>query len=125
MLDEAIKLAAEIAKHAYAPYSKFPVGCVIIDQTNEMHVGCNVENASYGLTMCAERNATGNAIASGAKQFKTIIIASREAVTPCGACRQVLAEFSAPETEVVLLDLDGNLRERYSLTTLLPHQFKL
>ncbi|MCH1495177.1 MAG: cytidine deaminase [Rubripirellula sp.] len=125
MLDEAIKLAAEVTKHAYAPYSEFPVGCVIIDQTNEMHVGCNVENASYGLTMCAERNATGNAISSGAKQFKTIIIASREAVTPCGACRQVLAEFSSPETEVILLDLDGNQRERHSLTSLLPHQFKL
>ena len=125
MLEEAMRLAKDVATRAHAPYSQFPVGCVIVDENDQMHVGCNVENASYGLTMCAERNATGSAISAGAERFKTIVVASREAVTPCGACRQVLAEFSSHDTEVFLIDLDGRQCEQHLLSHLLPHQFKL
>lgn len=125
MLEEAMRLAKDVATRAHAPYSQFSVGCVIVDENNQMHVGCNVENASYGLTMCAERNATGSAISAGAERFKTIVVASRKAVTPCGACRQVLAEFSSHDTEVFLIDLDGRQREQHLLSHLLPHQFKL
>lgn len=123
--DHYFQLAVEMADLAHAPYSSFPVGCVILDERGQPHTGCNVENASLGLTMCAERVATGNAISSGARRFDTIIVASPDAVSPCGACRQVLAEFSHDQTMVFAVDLNGQRKTGHLLSELLPNQFKL
>jgi cytidine deaminase len=95
--------AAEAAmRRAYAPYSKYKVGAAVCDESGRISAGCNVENASYGLTLCAERNAVAAAMAGGAKRITAVaIVASGSAPPfPCGACRQVLAEFAAPDTPV-------------------------
>ncbi len=89
-------LAREVRAKAYAPYSNFPVGAALKARSGKIFYGCNVENLSFGLTCCAERNAVFAAVAAGEREFEAIAIVadSKEPVTPCGACRQVLAEFS-------------------------------
>ena len=94
---------------AYSPYSRFPVGAALETKSGQVFTGCNVENLSFGLTICAERNAVFAAVAAGERDFVRIVIVadSREPVTPCGACRQVLAEFSE-DLEVRCVNLQGN-----------------
>ncbi len=108
---------------AYAPYSSFCVGAALLLSDGQVVTGANVENASYGLAMCAERVAIGTAVAAGKQHFVAIAIAANEAspCTPCGACRQVLAEF-APDVEVILESADGSPWV-LGLQELLPHQF--
>jgi cytidine deaminase len=108
---EKIKLisAASRVKHnAYAVYSNFRVGAALLADDGNIFEGCNVENSSYGLTICAERNAVFRAVAEGKKRFRAIAISSDDAgfITPCGACRQVLAEF-APRMEIILTNAAG------------------
>lgn len=130
MPDDALKLlkaAAAVAKKAHAPYSKFYVGAALLTDKDEIITGCNVENASYGLTICAERNAIFAAVAKGQRRFKAIaIVADAKMPYPCGACRQVIAEFCGPETPVYIAPAK-NLQKYISTTvgTLLPMQFKL
>jgi cytidine deaminase len=97
-----IALAKEARSRAYAPYSKFAVGAALLSTDGEVFLGANVENISFGLTMCAERVAIGAAVARGVTSFEAVAVASdsAEPVVPCGACRQVLAEFS-PELRVI------------------------
>jgi cytidine deaminase len=118
--DNLVRRAWAAREHAYAPYSKFKVGAALWDETGEVFVGCNVENLSYGLTICAERAAVSAAVAAGARKFRTIAIVSdsHEPVSPCGACRQVLAEFSL-EIRVICENLGGQ-RFEASLAELLP-----
>ena len=100
---------AELAKkNAYAPYSKFRVGAALMTVDGDIFHGCNVENSSYSLTICAERNAVFQAAAKGKRKFKAIAIISDDKglITPCGACRQVLAEFN-PNMEVILASAGG------------------
>jgi cytidine deaminase, homotetrameric len=115
-----IDAATAARTRAYAPYSRFPVGAALIDTGGRVHCGCNVENISFGLTMCAERVALGAAIAAGVTQFRNlVVVADTEVpVSPCGACRQVLAEF-APDLEVLLVTLKGH-EWRGTLAELLP-----
>jgi cytidine deaminase len=117
---ELEKQAWKVREQAYASYSKFRVGAALESKTGEIFVGCNTENLSYGLTMCAERSAVFAAVAAGVRQFRRIVIVadSTEPVTPCGACRQVLAEFSE-EMEIICINLSRK-RFRASLSTLLP-----
>ena len=118
---EAIrKYALDSLSAAYAPYSEFKVGAALLSTTGEVFRGCNVENVSLGLTMCAERVALGAAVLSGATSFERLAIAadSTEPIVPCGACRQVLAEF-CPDLQIVSVTVGGKIEE-FSLATLLP-----
>ena len=119
---ELVRLAIEAMKNAYAPYSRYRVGACILAADGRMFCGCNVENASYGLTICAERGAVMAAVASGAREFTRIAIVSEGSLPwPCGACRQVLREF-APDIEVLVQDSEGNTH-RATLSELLPMSF--
>jgi cytidine deaminase len=123
--DEALIAAAHAARErAYAPYSGFTVGAALLCDDGTVVTGCNVENASYGVTMCAERGAVSAAVASGRLRYVALAVAGpEEAVTPpCGACRQVLAEFN-PMLRV--LYSAGESVEITSLETLLPARFEL
>jgi cytidine deaminase len=115
--------AAQKAKAcAYAPYSRFKVGAALLAKDGQVYTGCNVENASYGLTCCAERNAVFQAVGRGERSFSAIAISSDspEPTAPCGACRQVLNEF-APEIEVIMAGKKGF--KRTSLKKQLPQAF--
>lgn len=117
--------ARDVSQYAHAPYSNFPVGAVLAATDGQVFAGCNVENASYGLSMCAERGALFRGVAEGARKFSQIVIytPTREPTPPCGACRQALAEF-APELTVVAI-CDGPQRREWKLSELLPEQFGL
>src|SRR4051812_41082927 len=101
--------ALAVQQRAYARYSGFLVGAAVLTSTGEIFTGCNVENASYGLTICAERVAISAAVAAGHREFTAFALASRGGVTPCGACRQVIAEF-CEVLPIWLVDSEG-LRE--------------
>ena len=119
-----IAQACAIRVRAHAPYSKFPVGAALLTESGEIIVGCNVENASYGLTMCAERVAFGTAIASGHRRFQALAVATSGGSSPCGACRQVAAEF-CDDLPVLLIDADQpeHVTET-NLRDLLPGRFE-
>lgn len=115
--------AIRVRDNAYAPYSSFSVGAALLGDDGRIFTGCNVENASYGLCICAERNAVFSAVAAGTRKFRAIALVSSAAqpVTPCGACRQVLAEF-APSFEVRCFGNDGT-EATFTTASLLPHAF--
>jgi cytidine deaminase len=121
--EDLIKVASLQRQRAHAPYSKYKVGAAIRTKRNKVHAGTNVENASYGLTVCAERTAAFAAINAGDKEFDAIaiVIDDDRLPSPCGACRQVLAEFS-PNMRVILATT-GGLRKATTLTELLPDPF--
>ncbi len=118
-----IEAAVCARERAYAPYSGFKVGAALLTCEGKIYQGCNVENASYGLTVCAERVALLKAVSEGEKDFKALALVtdSAEPVSPCGACRQVMAEF-APEMAVIVANLQG---KHYQTTVkeLLPQYF--
>jgi cytidine deaminase len=120
-IDHLLDLARKAREAAYVPYSHFAVGAALHSEDGTIHTGCNVENASYGLTICAERNAVAHAVAEGARRFDAIAVVTENGVTPCGACRQVLAEFG-PHMTVVVADIAGN-RTVYGMQDLLPAAF--
>ena len=132
--EKLILKAIEAAKNSYSPYSKFKVGAALLTKDNEIFLGCNIENSSFSLTNCAERTAIFKAISEGKKDFKAIAIMGsatdtfNEYCTPCGACRQVLAEFCKPDFKIIL----GRMKEEnkievkeYTLKELLPESFRL
>lgn len=121
-LHDLVAAAAAARRRAHAPYSNFAVGAALLDSSGRVHVGCNVENASYGLTICAERNAVAAAVAAGASRFVAIAVVTDATppASPCGACRQVLAEFG--DMPVVLANPEGE-QVRTSVSDLLPHAF--
>ena len=118
-----LERAREVMQRAYSPYSGYRVGAAILTEDGAVVTGCNVENVSYGLTVCAERAAVARAVGDGRRDFRTIAITTdgSGAIVPCGACRQVLAEF-APDIRVVSEGLET--RSEWSLTELLPQPFE-
>lgn len=116
-----VKAAREARTKAYAPYSEFAVGAALQTKSGDVYAGCNVENLSFGLTICAERSAIAAAVSAGARDFVAIAIVadSKQPPLPCGACRQVLAEFN-PKLTVISATVSGEV-EKFDLADLLPH----
>ncbi len=123
--EELVQRALKAREKAYAPYSHFKVGAAILSTDGEVFTGCNVENASYGLTVCAERVALFKAVTMGRRSFSAIAIAAgtSDYCSPCGACRQVLAEFGG-STKVYMANCKGEYREM-TVAELLPAAFNL
>lgn len=122
--DELVAAALEAQQRAYCPYSSFPVGAAIRTASGRIHQGCNVENASFGLTNCAERVAAGAAVAAGDREFTAMAVVSRGGVSPCGACRQFLAEFNA-DLRIVMVDSEApDTIHETTLDRLLPGRFE-
>ena len=123
MNDPLLAAALAARLHAFAPFSKFQVGAAVEDAGGRIHTGCNVENATYGLTMCAERVAVFKALSEGARQFSRVAVAADTDVLtpPCGACRQILWEFCG-DVEIVLVNPRG-MTETYRLKDLFPKPF--
>ncbi len=120
---QLVEAASAVRAHAHAPYSRFQVGAAVLTSTGDIFAGCNVENASYGLTICAERAAVGSAISAGHKSIVAVAVVTCGGHAPCGACRQVLAEFG-PTMDVVMVDADEPSRVRtMTLDKLLPDSF--
>ena len=124
--EELMILAEKASEKAYVPYSNFPVGACILAESGNTYPGCNFENSSFGLTICAERNAVGSAIANGERKLKAVAIFSPKMLncTPRGACRQVLSEFASDEGIDVIVKTEEGLKV-YSLNSLLPETFSL
>ncbi len=122
--NELIEKAKRARLKAYAPYSNFKVGAALLTETGKVYTGANVENSTFGLTVCAERVAVFKAVNRGEKKFsKIVVVADKDPpITPCGACRQVLSEF-AEDLKIVCANLQGKV-ERYSLKELLPEAFE-
>ncbi len=120
---ELMQKAVSMLDMAYMPYSHFPVGAALECDDGTVYTGCNIENAAYGATICAERTAICKAVCEGHRRFRRIVIAgkSQQFCVPCGTCRQVLREF-APEIEVICLNGAGEAR-RFTLPELLPYSF--
>lgn len=124
-IDELIQKATGMLDRAYVPYSHFPVGAAIVTKGGTVYTGCNIENASFGLTNCAERTALFKAISEGDKEFDYMVVtgATDGPISPCGACRQVMAEFCEPDMPVLLTNNQGNKFET-TVQQLLPGAFR-
>jgi len=126
--EELMEKAKEASKNSYSPYSNFPVGACLLASSGKTYIGTNVENASYGATICAERSAIVNAIVNGEREIEAIAIYGQKMkmCAPCGPCRQVIAEFKSKtkETIVILEGEDGTLKT-FSIDELLPLGFEL
>lgn len=123
-IEEVLGLAKEVQGRAHAPYSGFRVGAILETREGVTFSGCNVENASFGLTICAERNALASAVAAGEREFQRLVVVTEgeEPVPPCGACREVLAEFNP---DLIIVSVAGEIREEWCLAKLLPRPFRL
>ena len=122
--EDLIQMAREAREHAHAPYSNFHVGAALVASDGRVFTGCNVENSTYGLSMCAERVAIFKAVSEGEREIaKVVVITDHDEIAPpCGCCRQMIWEFSGNNTEVVLANLAGDVR-RYRIQDLLPEAF--
>jgi cytidine deaminase len=122
--NELIKEALKARDFAYVPYSKFKVGAALIAKDGQIFHGCNIENAAYSVTNCAERTALFKAYSEGATEFDTLVVVADTdgPVSPCGACRQVISELCSPDTKVILTNLKGDI-QRTTSAELLPGAF--
>ena len=121
--DELVNAARASRTRAYAPYSNYAVGAAILGSDGKIYTGCNVENASYGLTICAERNAIASMVAAGCTTIESVAVSTKDGGTPCGACRQVLAEFAQANVKVACAS-DSDV-QHFTVAELLPSSFKL
>jgi cytidine deaminase len=121
--EELIRAAFEARKHAYAPYSNYPVGAALLTSTGKIFTGVNVENAAYPTTICAERVAVFKAVSEGECRFVAIAVVTLNGGSPCGSCRQVLSEFGL-ETQVLIADAQGRVVLDTTVAELLPGAFR-
>ena len=122
-IEEIVEAAIAARQFAYAPYSQFAVGAALLDEQGALHTGCNVENGSFGLTVCAERVAVQNAVSLGQRKFSILAIATQGGHAPCGACRQVISEF-VPDLRILLIDVAQAAEfVETTLSHLLPNRF--
>lgn len=119
---QLIEAAIQARRHAYAPYSRYTVGAALLTADGRVFTGANVENAVYPLTICAERAAVVSAVSGGEQSFTAIAVATKDAGTPCGACRQVLAEFGL-DIQVIITDDQGRVKHNLTVDELLPRSF--
>lgn len=121
-----IEEANKMLSKAYIPYSKFPVGAALVTKEGKIYTGCNIENASYGLCNCAERTAIFKAVSEGERDFSYLVITGETdgPISPCGACRQVIAEFCDPKMPVLLTNVKGDEKE-VTVDQLLPGAFSI
>ena len=117
-----IDLANEARRRAYAPYSNYPVGAALRTKTGRLYTGVNVENAAYPQTMCAERVAIFKAVSEGETEFEVIAVVTNNGGSPCGGCRQVMAEFGL-DTIVLIANGEGHLQKEFTVAELLPEAF--
>lgn len=125
-MHEIVRHAAEARRNAYAPYSGYAVGACVLGANGKLYRGCNVENASYGLTVCAERSAVVQMVGDGCKELLEVAVVTRDGATPCGMCLQTLAEFAIELNHVTVhcASAEGTVTT-YQLHELLPHGFAL
>jgi cytidine deaminase len=123
-VDRLVEAARRVRRQAYAPYSRYQVGAAVLTGDGRVFIGCNVENSSYPLSVCAERNAVAAAIAAGARPVAVAVVTADPPASPCGACRQVLFEFG-PDMPVVLAGPEGAPTRVVGLAELLPDAFRL
>ena len=123
---ELIQKAADAKEKAYVPYSGFHVGAALLCKDGTVFTGCNIENSAYGPTNCAERTAIFKAVSEGYREFQAIAIISdsKELTSPCGVCRQVMAEFCEPDFEVIMVNCEGDYKT-VTLEELLPYAFSM
>jgi len=123
---ELLSIARKIIENSYAPYSNFRVAAIVETKSGELFYGVNVENSSYGLSICAERVAVFNAVTNGHRDIEKVYVftESERPVSPCGACRQVISEFN-PRATIISYSLKTGAKLTWSLEDLLPHQFRL
>jgi cytidine deaminase len=119
---QLIQSAIQAYKNAYAPYSHYEVGAAVLGDDGQIYTGCNVENAVYPLTICAERVAITKAVSEGVRRIKAIAVVTRNGGTPCGSCRQVIREFGDDDLPIIIANMDGQY-ETYTLAYLLPLSF--
>jgi homotetrameric cytidine deaminase len=122
VIDTLISKSKLARENSYSPYSGFKVGAALLSKSGQIYTGCNYENASFGAGVCAERVALGTALANGEREFIAVCVCAEKIVSPCGICRQSLAEFG--DMDVIFCDLEGN-HKIYRLSALLPEAFKL
>lgn len=126
--DRLLEAAKNVRRNAYAPYSHYPVGAALLDEVGRVHTGCNVENAAFPEGTCAEANAIAAMVAAGGRRIAAIAVAGgRDGLapcTPCGGCRQKIAEFADPATRILLLDAAGEV-STHRIGDLLPNSFRL
>lgn len=120
--NELINIAMKVRENAYAPYSNFQVAAALLCADGEIISGINIESSSYGLSVCAERNTIATAIARGKKDFIAMAVVSRNGVTPCGACRQVIYDVCG-NIDIILGDEKGNIQDTTTMKVLLPKAF--
>lgn len=120
--EQLVRRALEARRWSYSPYSHYAVGAALLTSSGRVYDGVNVENAAYSVTMCAERTAIFKAVSEGEKQFVAIAVVTENGGTPCGSCRQVLAEFGL-DTEVLIADASGNIVQETTVAGLLPGAF--
>ncbi len=119
---ELIQAALSVRKRAYAPYSQYAVGAALLTKSGKIYTGVNIENASYPLSICAERTAIFKAVSEGELMFDTIVIATKNGGSPCGACRQVMVEFASDMT-VITVDEQGQIVMQSDVAEILPGAF--
>lgn len=121
-VEQLLEAAIAVTHNAYIPYSHYPVGAALRAKDGTIYSGCNVENASYPVTICAERTALVKAVSEGKREFDTLVVVTKNAGSPCGMCRQMLYEFS-PNLRIILADLSGKIASDTTLSALLPDGF--